>query len=62
MAHHAQAFAHVLVEAVLTAKLNGYAVIRYVYEQEEDGFLSVGKVSDKSTELDKYTPKADGNT
>ena len=51
----------VLVEAVLTAKLNGYAVIRYVYEQEEDGFLSVGKVSDKSTELDKYTPKADGS-
>ena len=51
----------VLVEAVLTAKLNGYAVIRYVYEQEEDGFLSVSKVSDKSTELDKYTPKADGS-
>ena len=50
-----------LVEAVLTAKLNGYAVLRYVYEKEEDGFLSICKVSDKSTELDKYTPKADGS-
>ena len=52
---------HVLAEAVLTAKLNGFAVLRYVYVQEEDGFLNIDIISDKSSELDKYTPKTDGS-
>lgn len=50
----------VLAEIVLTAKLNGYAVARYVYEYDEDGFLTLKAMLNKSGELDKFTPKADG--
>lgn len=50
----------ILVEGVLTAKINGFAVLRYLYEYDENGHLMVVKISDKSGELDKYTPKADG--
>lgn len=49
-----------LVEAVLTAKINGFAVVRYLYEPEADGFLNIVKISDKRGELDKYLPRADG--
>ena len=50
----------VLAEVVLTAKLSGYGVARYVYLREEDGFLSIDRVSNKGDELDKYTPRYDG--
>ena len=50
----------VLAEVVLTAKLSGYGVARYVYLREEDGFLSIDRVSNKGDELDRYTPRYDG--
>lgn len=51
----------VLAEIVLTARLGGYGVARYIYRQEDDGFLTVERISDKSGELDKYKPRADGS-
>ena len=50
-----------LAEVVLIAKLSGYGVARYVYRQEEDGFLVVDRVSNKGDELDKYVPRYDGS-
>lgn len=50
----------VLIEVAITAKLAGYSVARYVYRQEEDGFLSIAQVSDKSGELERYSPQRDG--
>lgn len=50
----------VLAEIVLTAKLNGYAVGRYVYAYDDEGFLTLSRIIDKNGSLDKYTPQADG--
>lgn len=51
----------VLAEVVLTARLGGYGVARYVYHKEPDGFISIRQVSDKSGELEKYRPWRDGS-
>ncbi|MGF6148932.1 Mu-like prophage protein gp29 [Kingella potus] len=48
------------VELVLTARLNGYAVGRYVWKVEEDGFITLDKVRDRRDELEKYVPQRDG--
>ena len=50
-----------LAETVLTAKLGGYGVARYVYAAEEDGFYTLRNVSVKNGELDKYKPRLDGS-
>lgn len=49
------------VELVLTARLNGYAVARYVWKVEEDGFITLDAVRDRRDELEKYTPQRDGS-
>lgn len=49
------------VELVLTARLNGYAVGRYVWKVEEDGFITLDAVRDRRDELEKYTPQRDGS-
>ena len=48
------------VELVLTARLNGYAVGRYIYRKEEDGLIVLSQIADRRDELDKYTPKRGG--
>lgn len=48
------------VELVLTARLNGYAVGRYIYRREEDGLIVLDYIADRRDELDKYTPKRGG--
>ena len=48
------------VELVLTARLNGYAVGRYVWKVEEDGFITLDAVRDRRDELEKYRPQRDG--
>lgn len=48
------------VEMVLTARLNGYAVGRYVWKVEEDGFITLDMVRDRRDELEKYRPQRDG--
>lgn len=50
-----------LAETVLTAKLGGFGVARYVYLAEEDGFYTVRNVAVKSGELDKFKPRLDGS-
>ena len=48
------------VELVLTARLNGYAVARYVYKKEDDGFITIDYIADRRDELERYTPKGGG--
>ncbi len=48
------------IELVLTARLNGYAVARYIYKVEADGFITLERLADRRDELDKYTPRRDG--
>ena len=48
------------VEIVLTARLNGYAVGRYVWKVEEDGFITLDMLRDRRDELEKYRPQRDG--
>ncbi|OSI36090.1 phage portal protein family protein [Neisseria dumasiana] len=48
------------IELVLTARLNGYAVGRYIYRREEDGLIVLDYIADRRDELDKYTPKRGG--
>mgnify|MGYP003361893100 FL=1 len=50
-----------LAEIVLTARLGGYGVGRYVYQPEPDGFLTIKHISNKSGELAKYIPYRDGS-
>ena len=50
-----------LAEIVLTARLGGYGVGRYVYQPEPDGFLTIKHISNKSGELAKYVPYRDGS-
>lgn len=50
----------VLAEVVLTARLGGYGVARYVYHREPDGFIAIRQVSNKAGELAKYRPLVDG--
>ncbi|MBR5940596.1 MAG: DUF935 family protein [Neisseriaceae bacterium] len=42
-----------LTEIVLSAKLGGYAVAEYIYHKEEDGFLSIAQIRNKS--IDSYS-------
>lgn len=51
----------VLVEIVLTARLGGYGVARYVYVQEPDGFIGIRQVSNKAGELYRFRPWCDGS-
>ncbi|MBF0803349.1 MULTISPECIES: hypothetical protein [unclassified Neisseria] len=48
------------VELVLTARLNGYAVGRYIYRREEDGLIVLDYIADRRDELDRYKPKRGG--
>lgn len=48
------------VELVLTARFNGYAVGRYIYRQDPDGFITLDRIADRRDELDKYKPKGNG--
>lgn len=48
------------VELVLTARLNGYAVGRYIYRQEPDGLMLLDYIADRRDDLDRYTPKRGG--
>ena len=48
------------VEVVLTAKLNGFCVAEYIYEVEDDGFITLAKIRNKSGSLDKYGVKYSG--
>lgn len=48
------------VEVVLTAKLNGFCVAEYIYEVEDDGFITLSKIRNKSGSLDKYGVKYSG--
>ncbi|MCS4534249.1 phage portal protein family protein [Neisseria montereyensis] len=48
------------VELVLTARLNGYAVGRYIYRREADGLIVLDYIADRRDELDRYTPKRGG--
>lgn len=50
-----------LAEIVLTARLGGYGVGRYIYQPEPDGFLTIKHISNKSGELAKYVPYRDGS-
>lgn len=50
-----------LVDVVLSAKFVGYSVAEYVYQQEDDGFLSIAKIIDKSGEIDSYSPRRGGD-
>ena len=48
------------VEVVLTAKLNGFCVAEYIYQVEDDGFITLAKIRNKSGSLDKYGVKYSG--
>ncbi|OSI09278.1 phage portal protein family protein [Neisseria zoodegmatis] len=48
------------VELVLTARMNGYAVGRYIYRREEDGLIVLDYIADRRDELDRYKPKRGG--
>ncbi|MFV2030517.1 phage portal protein family protein [Neisseria sp. S1] len=48
------------VELVLTARLNGYAVGRYIYRQDDDGLIVLDHIADRRDELDRYKPKRGG--
>ena len=50
----------VFVEVVLTAKLNGFCVAEYIYQVEDDGFITLAKIRNKSGSLDKYGVKYSG--
>lgn len=47
------------VELVLTARLNGYAVGRYIYRKDESGMILLDRIADRRDELERYTPKSD---
>lgn len=51
---------HAFVELVLTARLNGYAVGRYIYRREDDGFIVLDQIADRRDELERYRPKRGG--
>ncbi|MCP1659332.1 phage portal protein family protein [Neisseria perflava] len=48
------------VDLVITAKLYGFAVARYVYEVQADGFIAIRQVLDRRDELYDYRPLSDG--
>lgn len=50
-----------LVEIVLSARLGGYGVARYVYAPEPDGFIGIRQVSNKAGELYRFRPWRDGS-
>ncbi len=50
----------VLAEIALTAKLNGYAVGMYVYEQDENGYYVIKNVINRAGSIGKFKIKADG--
>ncbi len=55
--HHLPVF----IELAIMAKLNGYAVAEYLYQQDEhSGLITLSRVINKSGELQYYTPKRDG--
>lgn len=49
------------VDVAVLARFNGYAVAEYLYRQEADGFWTIAQVLNKDGELDRYSPKRDGN-
>lgn len=51
----------IFVDLALLARFNGYAVAEYIYRQEADGLWVIDQVLSKEGELDRYTPKRDGN-
>ncbi len=50
-----------LIAVAILAKLNGYAVAEYTFDQTTDGLCFINSVLNKDGELDKYTPKRDGS-
>ena len=49
-----------LTELVLSAKLSGFSVGEYIYKVEEDGFITIDKIRNKSGNLDAYSVKYSG--
>lgn len=48
------------IALVILAKFNGYAVGEYVYDKQDNGFLTLAQLLSKDGELDSYTPLRDG--
>lgn len=48
------------IALVILTKFNGYAVGEYVYNKQDNGFLTLGQLLSKDGELDSYTPLRDG--